>query len=556
MSRIGKFLSERSAVIFDDVVGIDISDRSVQFVALSQKRGVFSVDATGEVELDPDVVVRGRIKNEQKLQIAVRKVFSEAKPKKITPKHIVVGLPESQTYAHTFTWRKNNLEIQENVIKKEVQSYIPLPYEEVVWTSKALYENKETIEFLIVATSHEVIEEWQMFFDSIEMQVDLFDIEQLAVYRSVFHEPLTAPICMIDIGSLNSHIAIFDLHGLRYSYTAKISGELITKNIATCSSKTFAEAEELKKKIGLSGSDQKVTDSIKTTIFPVLDEIMKTIAYFEKRMGTKVEELVLVGGSSQIIDLPKIVEERTKLKTRLGAQTLIKSEVPAGFAESIGLAYRRMDKQWERRDPAFLPIDLKAKAEKDAKKAKAVAGKLAPEAVQETIGTESVGTDVVIMEDEDTGGDTKKQLIALVVILLIGAILIGGSFWYKAKQDAAKEAEQKSRMERLNSIKSSRSAATTTATTTVATTTATSTADSVNSDGATTTASTTADSETEGDAVEDTAPAEAAADVPVSDGEATEAVVPPAQEPAPEEVIPTETAPPEESQTPVPTEPQ
>lgn len=482
MAFFGKFSSQRSAVIFDDAVGIDISDRSVQFAALTHKKGVFSVVATGEVELEPEVVVRGRIKDEQKLQIAVRKVFNEAKPKKVNPRHIVVGLPENQTYVHAFVIKKSEAGKLDELVKREVQSYIPLPYEEVVWSSKVLYENKENIEVLIVAASREVVEEWQTFFDSIEMHVELFDIEQLAVYRSIFSEPLTTPICVIDLGALNSHIALFDLHGLRYSYTAKVSGEHMTKNIATKLAKSFEEAEALKKQTGLSGSDEAVTNAIKEVLFPVFDDIMKTIAYFEKRMGTKVEELVLVGGSSQIVDLAKVVAERTKLKTRLGTQTMVQLELPSGCAESMGLAYRIMDKKWEKRDPAFFPLDRKVKEERE-KKSREIAPIVAVAKSPELLGTEEVGTrgSSGIPEDEEGGGDTKKQLYILGAILLIGALLVPGAFWYKSKEDASRAAEQKARLERLDAIDDSKTkvaatstpqsdvAATTTATTTVMT---------------------------------------------------------------------------------------
>lgn len=456
-----KILSHRNIDISDRAVGIDISDRSIRFVELNREKGLLTVTATGEVELEPDVVVHGRIKNEQKLQIAVRKVFNEAKPSKVTPRHIVVGLPEGQTYTHTFTLKKSAEGTQESLTKKEVQSYIPLPYEEVLWASKVLYENRETVEILLIATVREVAEEWQIFFDSLEMSVDLFDIEQLAVYRAIFNEPLTTPICMIDLGALTSHIAIFDLQGLRYAYTAKISGDQITQNLSQKIGKTFGEAEVLKKEVGLSGEDPLVTESIKSSLYPVLDDIVKTICYFEKRMGTKIEELVLVGGASLMHNLVEVVEERCKLKTRLGAQSVVSPKISARFTESVGLAYRIMDKKWEKRDPAFLPLDLTQKIEKEKEPELAalmgddIGAERASAAEKNELTSDSSG------EGNTSDAALKRQKSMLLVVLILGILLIPASFWYKAREDASKEAARKAQIERLDARSSQKAAVST-----------------------------------------------------------------------------------------------
>jgi len=471
-SKLLKFLPIKKQTLYDRVTGIDISDQTIEFVELvsSAKYGVRGL-GSGKITIEPGIVTRGRIIDAPKLQVAIRKVFNEAVPKPTVPEHIVLGLPESQIYTHTFNIKKEDSSQLDSLIKKEAQSYIPLELNDMVISHRVLYEDRKNIEILIAVTSRVVIEEWQLFFESLEMKVDLFGIEHLATFRGMFNKPLDAPVCVIDMGSLTSHISIFDLHGLRYAYTMKVSGKTLTEELARGLSKTNEEAEEIKKTVGLSDSDKKVSDILKKTLRPIFSDTKRNFEYFEQKMGTKIETIVLVGGSSALPGLVDFINSEFGLKTRLGKQVIIQGKVSPRYIEAIGLAYRLMDEKWEKKDPAFVPLVIKAIEEEKPKKERSpwlqkIIGrltgghtKLAPNSslITQTVSEEVSGESE---EERAIALKLKRQKSMLVGILVLGLVSIPASFWYKSVQDAAKEAERKANLDALDSIETTKATGT------------------------------------------------------------------------------------------------
>lgn len=464
-SNLIKHLKRNRSATYERVAGIDISDRTIQIAELHKKeKDSFSMSGSGLMDMEPDIVMHGRIKDAVKLQVVMRKVFNEAFDDGRMPEHIVVGLPESQTYTHTFEINKEDFDKQDERILREVESYIPLPKEETLFSHRVLYEDKERTVILIVATSKEVVEEWQLFFRSLDIVIDLFDVEHLATYRAIFNKPLTAPVCVVDMGALTSHIAIFDLHGLRYAYTVKISGEQLTKDLAEALGKTVEEAEEIKKEVGLSGADENVATILKKSLEPVFEDIKNTIRYFEEKMGTKIEEIVLVGGSSALKNIAEVTELHFEIKARVGKQSIVTSEISQRYIEALGLAYRLMDEQWERRDPAFQPFTLEEKVEEEQKKPlppkvqkvldilSAIKNKITSKFGSKSSTQDSDDDEEESAEDKKTATKLKRQKIILLVIVIVGLMSVPAAFWYKGKQDAAKEKEIQARLEALDAL--------------------------------------------------------------------------------------------------------
>ena len=450
-------------------IGLDIADHTIEIIKLTKRGGGFKLGGLGRIELESGVVERGRIKDREKLAAALRQVMSIAKPKAITGKKIVFGLPESQVYTHVFLIDEGRLSKDEleDTVKQEARTSIPLTKDELVYSYKILSKAKGKTEILLVATSKEVLLEWQDFFASLKIEVEFYDIETLALFRDLYGKSLEKPVCVVDIGAATTNISIFDKIGLRYSYSVDVAGdaftEVINKNLKK---KDLQAAEVAKKKFDLKDvKNKKITASFLKQLKIIINSIGESIKYFQLDVGSNVEEIVLVGGSSQLKGLVEYFKEQTGLSVRLGASRLLESEVPLVYIEAVGLCLRDLNEGKYKEDPNFVfKIDKKQSGKKKDKAVKPVIvvevekdSSALPETEAEGASQEQPVEDLKeskvekvnidkdaepLVEPEEVAPKAKKssrkQIILLLIVLIVGFGLIGLAYTYKNKNKTSK----------------------------------------------------------------------------------------------------------------------
>lgn len=311
-------------------VGIDIADLSIE-VAELQNAGSIKVLNLGRAFLEPGTVAGGRIQDEKKLQEALRNVLASAEPKQIAPRRAIFGIPESQVYIHVAKCQegfgaKNKAE-QRKFLEEEARKNIPLDSQDLLFSHKVMSGD----EVLLVAASKSIIAEWQNFFRKLYIDIKIFDIETLAVFRNLNVSSTNLPLCLVDIGSYATNVAIFDTSGLRYSNSLGVGGQ------------TLASAGH-----DFSLENEKDLLASLKAIQPILDEVKTALSYF----GGRAKTVVFVGGTSSVPGVLKYFAENIDIPVMLGSSMLpVPEEAKSAYIEAIGLALRA----WHNEDPAITP---------------------------------------------------------------------------------------------------------------------------------------------------------------------------------------------------------
>lgn len=403
-------------------VGIDIADHRILVTRLKKAGGGFVIDYFSKVPLASGVVENGRIKNKSLLAEAVKSAMKNVKAETACEKRIVFGIPKNQAYVHIFSDNsgENNKEEIEQIIKKDVEGSIPLEADDIYYTYKLLHKENDIKTFLVVAVSKEVIWEWQDFFTSIGVDVQVYDLSTLATYRNLFKNAPKKPICVIDIGGDSTSISIFNNRGLRYSHAVRFAGIEFSKQIAAALNISFENAEKIKIKFGMPKTGK---------IFPImkknLEPIIKTsheIFDYVKKTGDVVEKIILVGASSSMKGLPEYLQSVFGIPVELGKPIIAGEKADYGYLNSIGLSLRGFEKRSKQKDPGLLPL----KRERNIK---------VPIAKNRVY----FQTDEKLIQapDVDEIANRKKikqQKIILAVIVFFGLILFGLAFWYRDYQ--------------------------------------------------------------------------------------------------------------------------
>lgn len=421
-------------------IGLDIADHTIEVAELEKTGDGIGIVSLGRIKMAPGIVESGRIKDEEKLLTAVKKVFARAKPVSIINREIIFGLPESQVYTSVFVLKTESSDEREQLIYEEVRKTVPLAEDDLTYSYRIIGHEEGSERILLVATSKEVVLEWQNFFKKAGLDIKIFDIETLAVFRGLFSKTPEKPSFLIDIGSKTTNIAIFDKKGLRYSYSVLKAGDYFTENIAKELGITPEKAEEEKIKTDLT-KDNEIADILIKSLVPIVEEIKPLLLHFQKQNENKRGEVILIGGSSQIKGLANYLSDNLGAKVRLGGKgsSLV-------YLESVGLALRGFDSKWNRKDPAIEMIkeekDKKENEEEETPFSQAVN-------TQTDINTEVNDRDEFSLEDQELENQNrdyqksllklKKQKNILKFVLITGVILIGGSFLYRSGQKSSEE---------------------------------------------------------------------------------------------------------------------
>lgn len=398
-----------------------MADRTIEAAEVLNDSGKIEVLSLGRVEIDFGIVKRGKILNKEKLRQAFEKLFATAKPRPIKDKKIIFSLPENQVYIHTFYLKSHDKESRDNLVLKEAKTTIPLEGNDLIFSYRVLKEDLNGVEILLVATDKKIVLDWMSFFDEMGIEVELFDIEDLATFRDIFLNDPEKPVCVVDIGEFTSNINIFDKEGLRYSYAANLAGDYFTKKVAEKLDIEKDEAEAVKIKEGLISKNQAFFNALESAVGSLVKEVDNSIKYFEAKEGRAVPEVILLGSSSKMKGLRSYFQNSTGRSVRRGeAHSLFKNKVPLEYMGAVGCALRGVNSKWEEKDPGIIISKEELKKEKEKK----------------TAGDKAKGGENKIFIGEESPEiqqekKLKKQKIILLVLFVVAVLSIGTSLWYR-----------------------------------------------------------------------------------------------------------------------------
>ncbi len=142
------------------------------------------------------------------------------------------------------------------------------------------------------------------------------------------------PVVLVDIGASKMGFTLFDEDGIRRVRSTSKAGRSITEDISRVLGISFEEAESIKHK-GFGSSDNHI---MKEAISPVLDEIRRTVQFFELELKGDVKTILLSGGTALMPGITDYIgDELKKYVRRLEIPDLGAEDAPV-FSGSYALA--------------------------------------------------------------------------------------------------------------------------------------------------------------------------------------------------------------------------
>lgn len=402
-----------------NTIGLDIADGSVEVVEV----------AAGEIihkarrELAPGIVARGRIKDQDKLLEVVQEVLKESSIEEIASKQLVFGLPESQSFIHIFDTGEDKKNLT-HAIKSELCSFVPLPCESIAY-GFIIHptDGDKSSRVVAVATGREVLEEWRVFLAKTGCTQIIIGVETFSCFIGLGVKDELLPVALVDIGSSSTMVSVYDASGVRFSSSVDHAGEFITK-AAEATGIPHDEAERIKKQEGIRGPTENISAAFKQALDTIILDITESLRYCRDRHKIEVKNIIIIGGSSQMIGLVDYFKEKMGLEVSVGKYPYLPNEEGFFFGEAAGLAL------YTTTSSHFPVIDqglVATKAEED------VVPTMVASRVDETQEESN--------EADDAVAKLARQKIILIVLVLVAIATIVVGLWYQSVQDKAHQEE-------------------------------------------------------------------------------------------------------------------
>ena len=418
-------------------VGIDIADHTIELlnITASEKKPV--LNSKNRLKIESGVLEWGRIKDPKKLADILAKLFSNSKQSQGLKEHVVVSLPDSLVYVHIFHLPTHAKREREKLILKELQSVVPEKINNILYSYQIFLEEKDVVKGMLVAIPKDVVVEWFSFLKKNKINVEMLDIEPIALRRAIFYNKKNEKVCLLDIGAQSSSINILNKDRFYFSYNTHIAGDYFTRNISNKLGLNLEEAEDKKIKNGMNGVD----DDINVVVQEGVDKIivdLKNIIEVNDDQEHKLTKIILVGGASKTTGLVDYLQKHFEIPVELFSLDKSFKTDDIEYVEAFGLALRAMNNKDYANEPVILEKQITQKNNLFKILKKNEAEYLSN--LDEHFDTSSVSPEVNF---DKYNPDTKKtsRAIWLLVFLFVSIILLLGAFFFRENSRKSRQIE-------------------------------------------------------------------------------------------------------------------
>lgn len=353
------------------VIGVDIGTSAIKVVQLRREKGRVVLETYGAIALGPYAGVeigRATALPADKIAEALKDVIREAN---VTTIDAAISIPYASSLVSIIRLPQNVEKQLAQVVPIEARKYIPVPINEVLldWfvvsdTKKPAEDGK--MEVLLVAIHNDTIQKFRSIATTVAIAPAFFEIEVFSGVRAALDHGL-APVAVVDMGAATTKFYVVERGLIRESHIINHGAQDLTLNASRALGLTVAQAEERKRKYGLSGEGPSATPgtslppgqagedlkrSFELSLSPIISELTRTVSSWEQRNNQSMSALYLTGGGATLRGLKEFMQGKIATEIRM-ADPFGKTEAPAfleailkdagpEFSVAVGLALRRL----------------------------------------------------------------------------------------------------------------------------------------------------------------------------------------------------------------------
>ncbi len=320
------------------LIGVDLGASSVKALELKKKSGSgLSVSCFGQEDLGFDIEEKSPEEKKQAYVKALKKVISSCK---FSTKNAAISISGNSVIVRFVRFPKMTPDELEKSLQFEAEPHIPFDISEVDMDTQIIGDVEEDgqvkMETVLVASKKETIKEKIEIIELAGLIPAVVDIDAFAVgnvYEALESEASGIAAMLVDIGASTTNISITDRGIAKVVRDLNVAGSSFTKAIQNAFMAETGQAEELKKRYGLTGGKElpegedgedgkgeKVSEVLAVSVGELISEIERSVDFFASQSTTEnraVEKIILSGGGASLKGLKELVGSRLNLPVEI-----------------------------------------------------------------------------------------------------------------------------------------------------------------------------------------------------------------------------------------------
>ena len=351
------------------MIGLDISDRSVKIIELTDEK-IPRLRTACWGSLPPNLMRRGIIRDPVKTVTAIQAIMKNCNPVPLASSAVVASIPETRSFVRVVELPVMSDRETDEAVQWAIRQHIPFDLDRVYLDWQPIINNNPSSNrraVLVGAAQKEVIDPLLSVLDSLELRVVGLELEAQAIVRSLlpFDNADIASVLLLDLGATSTNIIYFDQGAMRFTSSLPRGGDDLTRHLMQKLHLQPSIAAEKKALVGVAhdASDPTIAAALREATLNLVQQIDKTV---HEVVSTGVSEhklnaIVLTGGAANLPGITEVFAEVFPSTAVQFGNPLINLEVDDGnknaplsssdaahFGTAIGLALRDEEKEEKR----------------------------------------------------------------------------------------------------------------------------------------------------------------------------------------------------------------
>lgn len=317
--------------------GIDIGNRALKAVKLVRDGEILRVDDFELVEHET-VLSNAGDNREALIQTALAQFLSRH-PVKGTA--IAVGVSSQNSFARFIKLPPVEPKKIPEIVRFEAIQQIPFPLDEVEW-SYQLFQTPDSpdVEVGIFAMRKELVNNHIKFFTDVKMNVQVVQMNPLAVYNALLRDDRIHGTTMIlDLGAENTDLIIADANSV-WLRSIPVGGNNFTDTLVKAFKLPFAKAEELKRNAASSKYARQIFQAMRPIFADLVAEVQRSVGFYASvHRDSRIKKIIALGGTFRMPALQKYLQQNLQLDVEgldtLGGAAPADGKVATAFSENL-----------------------------------------------------------------------------------------------------------------------------------------------------------------------------------------------------------------------------
>jgi len=289
-----------------DIIGLDIGTNLIKGVEVRKEKGICELLSYAFSPAFKESLLSESPEDTEKLASGLREFISSSS---FSSSNVIAAFPETHVFTRVIEIPKMSRKEVEKAVFWEAEQYLPVSIEDVTLNFQILpkdaeSENSGKTEVLLIAVPKGLVQRFVKVLTKAGLTPVGLEPESMSIARSIYYSETSYPVTLIvNMGSEVTNLSILVDDYIRFTRSISTGGNSIARAISQDLNLEERQAQEYLKSYGLDESkmDGKIKSSIEPVFNVILNEIRKSIAYYETRKNPRrVKRVVLCGGISTV----------------------------------------------------------------------------------------------------------------------------------------------------------------------------------------------------------------------------------------------------------------